>query len=54
MVKVTAETGREWYRGKQSKDQIDGIHPHDTRPVAQDKLKSLGKEVGERALAAKL
>ena len=54
VVKVRAQTGREGYSGEQGKDQIDGIDPNHTGPVAQDKLKSLGKKVGQRALHLKL
>jgi hypothetical protein len=46
MVKERAQTDRERYSGKQSEEQIDGVRPHDTRPVAQSKLKSLDKKVG--------
>jgi hypothetical protein len=52
VVKVRAQTGRERYSGKQGKEQIDGVDPHHARPVAQGKLKSLSKKVGERALLA--
>jgi hypothetical protein len=35
VVKVGGKSGRERYSSKQTEDQIDGVDPNHTRPIAQ-------------------